>query len=811
MGNLLRDVRYAVRSLRQSAGFTIVAVGTLALGSGAVTALFTVLDGVLLKPLRYPDPDRIVSVVNRYSDRGTGIQALTGGDEMDISREPNVFAAFAYYQGGEMGVQLADRAEFVGARIVHPDFFRVFGVPPVAGRLFNRDDAQRSAVVSNGFAERNFGSAANALTKSIFIENRAYEIVGVMPTVMQFPANTDVWAAASLEPGNRNRTGHNYRAVATLAEGVSVETAQAHLSALAERLAASFPDSNRNKTFPVIPLRDNLVAQVRTTLWMLMSAVALVLLIACANVASLTLARGAARAREVAVRAALGASRSHIISQLLIESLLLAVVACGLGLLLAYGATNALLRVGASYVPLPRLNEIQIDWRVLAFGLTISVLTTIGFGLAPAIHASRISVTEALNQGGTRGALGGSSSAMRSGLVVAQIALSYVLAINAGLLFRSFVSLAETPLGFKSSGILVMYAHAPARGSIFEHSGLDNYLRVGRLFDDVLTRLRQLPDAVSAGAAMGLPTGQYDSNGSYAIEGKHTFAGDFRRLPSAGFRLASPRYFETMGIPLLRGRDFDDSDVYDRPFVAIVSQSLARQQFGNDDPLGHRIMCGLDALQKWMTVVGVVGDVRQASPASEPGPELYMPLRQHPYVANEVQVVVRTKVAPESLIPIVQQTVRSANPEVAMKFTTLEASVNDSIAAPRFRATLVALFASLALLLALAGIYAVMSYMTAQRMAEFGLRVALGAKSADVVRLVLMRASRLIVVGGTIGLLVALATNRIVATLLFGIKSTDVPTYVGVLLTGMPLVIAASAIPAARAARVDPMRVLKTA
>jgi putative ABC transport system permease protein len=808
MGRLLQDVRYAIRGLRRSAAFTLVAVMTLALGIGAVTALFSVIDGVVLKPLGYPEAGRIVTVVNRYADRNSS--NLTGGDEIDVRAEPGVFDAFAYYHGGEMGVELADHAEFVGVRLVHPDFFHVFGVAPSSGRLFNPDDAQRSAIVSAGFGRRNFGSAAGALNRSVFIENRPYEIVGVMPDAMQFPANTDVWAADSLEPGNRNRTGHNYRAVARLAAGLPVAVANDRLSALAGRLAAAFPVSNSGKTFVAIPLRDNLVSQVRTTLYVLMGAVALVLLIACANVANLMLARGAVRVREVAVRTALGASRHHIIGQLLIESLVLAAIACGLGLLLAYAGTHALLRFGAQYVPLPRLNDVQMDWRVLIFSVGVSLLTTVAFGLAPAIQASRVSVKDALNQSGTRGSLGGRAIGMRSGLVVAQIALSCTLAVNAGLLFRSFVILTETPLGFQSAGILVMYAHAPARGSIFDKSGLDSYLQVGRLFDDVLTRLHHLPNVIAAGAAMGLPTGQYDSNGAYAVEGKQTFSGDFRPLPSAGFRLASPGYFDTLGIPVVRGRDFTEGDVYDRPFVAIISQSLARQTFGDENPLGHRVMCGLDQPDKWMTIVGVVGDVRQASPASQPGPDLYMPLRQHPYAANEVQVVVRGRVPPESLIGTVQQIVRSVNPEVAMKFTTLEASVNNSIAAPRFRATLVSMFASLALLLALTGIYAVMSYTTAQRTAEFGLRMAIGAQAGDVVRLVLAGAGRLTVAGVAVGLLLALATSRVVATMLFGVTNTDLATYGGVLLVAMPLVIAAAAIPALRAARVDPLLALKS-
>lgn len=807
LDNIRRDVRHALRTLLRGPVFAAGSVLTLAIGIAAVTALFSVLDGVVLKPLSYPDASRIVSVFNGHGDRV--VPVLAGGDAIDIRAERGVFETIAYYQGGEMGVQLADHAEFVGARMVHTDFFSVFGVAPLTGRPFNVDDAQRSAIVSVGFAQRNFGSAAGALNQSLFIENRAYEIVGVMPAVMQFPANTDVWAAAPHEPNNRNRTGLNYRAVAKLATGVSVEAANARLSVLAQRLAVTFPLSNDGRTFTVIPLRDTLVSQVRTTLYVLMAAVGLLLLIACANVANLMLARGSLRVREVAVRAALGASRRHIISQLLIESLILTAIACGIGLLLATVGTHALLRFGAEYVPLPRLNEIRMDWRVLLFSVGVSLLTTVACGLAPAVQASRVSVNDALNRSGTRGAVGGNSSSLRNGLVVAQIALSCLLAVNAGLLFRSFVLLTQSPLGFQRAGVLVMYAHAPARGSILDKSGLDDYLRAGRFFEDVLTRLRGLPDVIAAGGVMGLPTGQYDSSGSYAVEGKQRFGGDFRRLPSAGFRLASAGYFGTLGIPVVRGRDFTEGDLYDRPYVAIISQSLAKQTFGDDNPLGRRIMCGFDQPDRWMTIVGVVGDVRQGSPASQPSPELYMPLRQHPYAANEVQVVVRTRVPPDSLIGAVQKIVRSANPDVAMKFTTLEASVDNSIAAPRLRATLISAFAGLALLLALAGIYAVMSFTTAQRTAEFGLRMALGAQAGDVMRLVLVGASRMTIIGTGVGLSLAFATSRVVATMLFGVTTTDLPTYAGVLLLAMPLVMTAAAIPALRAASVDPLLALK--
>lgn len=802
LDQLMRDVRYAIRTLRRDAGFTLAAIVILALGIGAVTALFTVLDGVLLKPLSFGDPARTVAVVNRYADRD--IPRLTGGDLIDIGLTREAMEKIAYYHGGELGVQVSGHAEFVGVRIVHPEFFDVFDTRAAAGRTFATDDTERSAVVGEAFARRHFGSAAAALARPVFVENRQYPIVGVVPEAMRFPANTEVWVAGALEPPNRNRTGHNYRAVGKLAAGVTLDGANARLAALASRLAAAFPASNKDKTFVAMPLRDNLVSDARTTLYALMAAVVLVLLIACANVANLMLARGAARSREISIRAALGAERHHVVGQLLIESVLLAAVACGLGVVLAYAGTQALLSGGALSVPLPRLTDIQLDWRVLAFSVSVSVLTILAFGLLPALRAARTDVTEALQRAGTRGAAGRRSRTLRGGLVVAQIALAYVLTVNAGLLLRSFVSLTEAPLGFRTDGVLVMYAHAPARGSIFDKSGIDDYLRVGRLFDEVLGRVRREPGVISAGAAMGLPTGQYNSDGAYVVEGKHVVSGDFRKLPMAGFRLASPDYFATLGVAVMRGRDFSESDIYEQPFVAIISESLARETFPGEDPIGRRIKCGFDQPDVWMTVVGVVGDVRQASPASRPGPELYMPLRQHPYAANEIQMVVRGHGDPAALEPMMHKIVREANAEVAMKFLTLDDSVSRSIAAPRFRAMLVSTFASLALLLAIAGVYAVISYTTAQRTSEFGLRVAIGARTVDILGLVLRGAGGLALMGLGAGLVLALIASRVLAAMLFGITHTDAATYLGVFIVTLPLVIGAAAIPAWRAARVDP-------
>lgn len=799
--SIAADFRYALRMLRLNPGFAAVAIITLALGIGATTAMFTVLDGVVLKSLRYPDAQRIVALNSKFTDKGRSIWSLTGGDLEDIRADKSTFEAFSFFVGGEQGIQLPKTAEYVGAYMVNPEFSRVFAVPPIAGRPFTSDDAGRAGLVSAGFAIRNFGSVSAALGQTMRLEGVAYEIVGVMPAFFDFPKQAQVWVALSPIPTNRNRNSYNYRSVAKLQPGVSATVANARLEALAARLSAAFPRDNRNKIFLVTPLQDQLSAPVRSTLLILMGAVGLVLLIACANVANLMLARATGRSRELAVRAALGARRSEILSQLLAESIVLALVAAVIGIGLALWGTRALLTIGAQFVPGPLLGDIALDWRVLAFTLAAALFTSILFGVAPAWQATRVDLQDALKQGGTRGALGGVSSPLRSGLVVAQIALSLTLAIGAGLLFRTLLALNASDLGFRTEGVLVAYSHAPA------HT-LPEALDAGRFFDQAFARLRQIPGVISVAGAMGLPTGQYGSNGYYAVEGKHTFTGDFRKLPYADFNLASPRYFSTIGMRLLRGRDFNDSDLYDRPFVVIISEAVAKQVFPNEDPLGHRIQCGLDS-PNWMTIVGVVSDVRQDSPASVPGPALYMPLRQHPFHANEIELVMRTSGNPEALVPTVQNAIRQMNPEVATKFTTMTELVSDSISAERFRTILASSFAILALLLALSGMYAVMSYVTVRRTAEFGLRSALGAQPGNIVGLVLGGAARLAVIGVVTGLVLSFFASRLLRAMLFGVKTADVGTYVAVIAIVLPVIVLAAVLPAWRASRVDPMIALR--
>ena len=797
---MFHELRYAVRMLRNNPAFTAVAVLTLALGIGANTAMFSVLNGVLLQPLDYPNASRIVQLNTSYPRKGRSFPRMTGPDLVDIRAGVSALEQVSFYFGGAMGVQMADHAEFVGTYLVTPDFFSIFGVAPLFGRSLENGDRHHGAVVSLPFAQRNFGSGAAALGQTLHMEGVAYEIVGIVPATFRFPRSSDaqVWLATSPQPESMERTAYNYQAVALLRSGTSLDAANTQLRTIGSRLEAVFPDTNRDKTFLAVPLHEQLVGPVRKTLYFLMGAVSLVLLIACANVANLLLASAAARQREMALRAALGASRAAIVRQLLVESGIIALAGGALGLLLAFVGTRLLTQASAQQVGLPRLTEIQVNWIVLAFALGASMLASLLFGISPAWQAAKVDVNDALKQAG-RG-VAGSSGFLRDTLVVVQVALSFALAIAAGLLFRSFLALNGADLGYRTHNMLVMDAHAPART-------LDDYLQAGRFFENAVEQMKQIPGVTSVAAAMGVPTGQYGSNGGYVVDGQD-FGQHRNDLAQATFSLSGPGYFATMGIPLLHGRDFASSDSYERQFVAIISESLARQSFPGNDPIGHTIMCGLDS-PKWMTVVGVVADVRQESPASSPGPTLYMPLLQHPYHANEVQMVMRSIVSPASLIDPVRSKVHSLNPEVASRFTTMEAMVSNSVATPRLRMTLVGLFAGLALVLAVAGMYGVMTYVTTQRIPEFGVRMALGASPRNVLTLVLGRAAQMALLGATVGLALAFSSARVMNSMLIGLRATDTITYAAVLLAVTPAVVLAAAIPAWRAARADPAVALR--
>ena len=792
------DVRYALRVLRRSPAFTTVAVLTLALGIGANTAIFSVVKAVLLDPLPYNGADRIVAMQTFWTNVSRP-GSLSGPDYFDLVAQPSPFAASTRYTGGELAVETGGQAEFVATYGVDSGFEAVFQLTPVAGRLITQEEFKTRApvaLVSAGYAIRHFGSVERALGHALTLESVARPVVGVLPAGFQFPLNAEVWIPMWRE--STSRTSGNYRAVARLKPGITMEATAAHLSTVAARLRQTFPSTHKSKAFTAIPLKDSLVDRSRTTLWLLMGAVGLVLMVACANVANLLLVRATTRARELAVRAALGAGRSRVVRQLLVENMVLNLIGGAVGLALAFAGVQALL--GLAPANLPRLDAVRVDRGVLLFTLVVSLGTAMIFGLWPALRASRVDPQEALKQGGARGGFGGGRTPWaRGALVSAEIAMALVLTLGAGLFFRSFMALTAVDLGYRTDGRLVLTASIPARTEA-------QHLQAGATFERIFADIGRLPGVRAVAGVMGLPGGPYGSDGLFAVEGLHEFTQAFYdKLPHAGFRLTSPGYFTAMGVPLVAGRDFDDRDLYDAEPVAIVSTSLARQVFRGESPIGRRIKCGLDR-EVWMRVVGVVGDMRNDNPATPPAPELYMAYRQHPYHANELHIVVR---AQTDVAAAARQVIARIDPGIPVKVSTLEEFRSKAVALPRFRTLLLVLFAGVAAALATAGVYGVMSYSAAQRRTEMGLRIALGATGAEVVSMLLRNGAALVATGVVSGLVIALAAARFVESMLFAVEVRDATAIAGAVGLVSAAALTASLVPAVRASRVNPIAALR--
>ena len=810
MDAVLQDLRYAARSLRRQPAFALLAIGTLALGIGANAAIFSVVNAVLLRPLAYSHPERIVAVNNLW--RKSGVSAsVSAPDFHDWHDTTTSFDAMAYYAGGETSVSTGGEADYGAAIRVTPGFFQVFGVGAELGRVLESQDevagSPFTAVISHDFWTRRFGGRPDALGATVSFCTRTFTIVGVMPPAFHFPARSDLWYPAWVQPETTSRSAHNYRVVARLKEGVGVDRAQAEMTAVAARLEQAYPVSNDGKGAIVVPLREQLVGDTRPTLNLLAGAVALVLLIACANVANLLLARATARTSELGVRAALGASRRRLVAQLVTESCLLALAGGLLGLLFARWIVAAL--IAAAPAGLPRLGEVGIDARVLAFALVVSVVSSFLFGVAPALQATRADVNQSLRQGGRAGALAGGGSRLRAGLVVAEVALAVALVIGASLLVRSFVALGQVSLGFSSDHLLVMETSVPTRIDLRNISGAQ---RATAFYNNVLPRLAAVSGVTSVAGIRGLPEARgrfgHESNGGYWLEGGQSPDVAGVRLPQAAFTVVTPAYFKTMEIPIRRGRDFSVRDQFDAPFVVIVNDSLARQAFGDADPIGRNLACGLDT-PKFMTIVGVVGDVRSNDPSRPPAPEIYMPFEQHPVTATSLAIVARTAGDPMSAANAFRETIRSVNGDVPVRASTMNDALSISVATPRFRTLLIGAFAALALALAVAGVYGVMAYAVSRRTAEIGVRMAMGAASGDILRLVMGQGLRLALAGIALGCGLAYGLAQLLRGMLFAVAPADPVVFLAVPLALMLTAAAATAIPALRASRIDPMTALR--
>jgi putative ABC transport system permease protein len=804
IANIGQDLRYAIRSVRKNPAFALVTVLTMALGIGADTAVFSVVNGVLLKPLAYRDPSRIVTLTSAWKG-GAKVRHVSLPDFEDWRKQSTAFSAMAYYRSSDEPTTVGSSAEFVRVARVSPEFFQVLSVAPVLGRLLSAEETKSgdsgAALVSYSYWQSHFAGNGSTLGQSLRAGGVVLTIVGVLPPRFDFPDKSDVWRTSDTVDRTLPRTSLSFLAIGRLQANVSLEQAQAQLNAIASRLELQYPDTNKTRGVTLTGMQGDMVGDVRWTLYLLLGAVSLVLLIACANVATLLLTRATARTREIAIRAAVGAGRGRIIRQLITESLLLALVAGALGLIVAEVASKALIALAPTDVP--RLNDAHIDGPVLAFTFGVSVLCCLLFGLIPALYGSRVDLNDALKQGGARGVVSGGASRLRGAFVIAEIAVSVILVAGAGLVIKSFVALNNVALGFRTERVLMMKTSFPVSGPDADQRGL-------RFFQQLLSEISALPGVSAAGATMG-PPGSVESAGSYWIDpvSSQLSSGTLRGKFDAVFSVVTPGTFSTLEIPLRRGRDFQDSDSATAPYTAIINETLARRAFPGQDPLGRTIFAGFDSF-KPMKIVGIVGDVRQWGPARQPDAEIYMPYDQHISGAGtNLTVLVRTDTMPEALVNTLRRTVHKLSSDVPLKFTTMEKSLYEEVAAPRFRSLLLGLFAALSMCLAITGIYGVTAYVVGQRSNEIALRMAIGATSGQMLRLILRHGLTLAAVGMALGFVGSFAGARLLTSMLFEVKPTDPMIYAAVALLLGAVVLIASYLPARRAAKLDVLLALR--
>lgn len=801
LDTLVGDVRYAMRSLIRSWGFSLGAGAVLALAIGANVAIFSVVNTVLLEPLAYPDAERLVSIETWWANTGRASQEVSGPDFLDWQSQNGVFEKMAVSYGNtDDAIVIGDRAVFANDQYVSADFFAVFGQAASAGRLLTERDVPAGdaeptvAVVAHHLAVAHFGSDEAAIGKTITVYGSAMEIVGVAAQGFRYPGATDIWAPWRTTNGGTDRNLHNYHAVGKLERGVDLASAQAEMRTIGDTLARQYP-GNRLKTVILVPLQERLTGNLQLTLWVLMCAVGVVWLIACANLANLLLARAAGRTREIALRSALGAGRGRVVRQLLTESCVLAGSAGLAGLLLSSMLVQGF--VALSPANLPRMDEVRTDTTVLLFALALSLVSTVVFGLVPALHASRLDLSAALKQGGSKATVSKTSSRLRSALVVAEVALSVVLLATAGLLARSLQALQHVDLGFTTERVLVAYTEYAVkdRADIRTRS---------RVYAEVLDRLRAVPGVSAASGVAYLGMGREPrAPRDYFIQGRPE--AEPGKRPQAELHAITADYFKTLEIPVRAGRDFDRADTPDRPPVAIINETLARTAFPDESPLGHHIRT--NSRSPWMEIVGVVANTRWQDPGQPPPLVLFVPSTQD--WGNSLALLARTSVDQRPLASTIRALLHDANPTVPVKFETMEELFDSALAYPRFRTQVIGLFASAAAVLAAVGIFSVLAYLVGQRTRELAVRRALGAGTADVVRLILGHGLRLVAIGLVAGLAGALAMARMLAGLLYEISPWDVGTYIGTIAVLGGAALLATALPAIRAATIAPVVVLQ--
>ena len=796
METLWQDLRYTARTFFKNPGFTVLATVVLALGIGANTGIFSVVNAVLLKPLAYRDPDRLVVALHG------GQFPVSPADFLDYKRQVSAFEQMAAAETWGGSLPGAERTEIVSGIRVTANMMPMLGVEPLLGRVFRPDEDEPGAhpviLLSYGLWQRRFGADRGILGRNITLSGKAYTVVGVMPSSFRFApfwqTQAELWSPLILANRSSVRDANSLRVFARLKPGVSIRQAQAEMDTIADRLAAAFPQTNAKVGISVLSLHEKVVGPIRSTLLILLGTVAFVLLIACANVSNLLLTRAIARRKEMALRLAVGASRLRLIQQLLTESVFLAALGGGAGFLLARWGVTVLVAI-LPKASLPRQQEIAIDASVFAFTLLLSILTGFIFGLAPAFQVSRSDLNETLKQGGRSGTKSAGQRRTQSLLVAAEVCLALVLLVGAGLMIRTMFRLNAVDAGFNPHGLLT-----------FDVSVYGTAHDAPALFKQVGEQVASIPGVASVGAINHLPIGGDLWNLGYRIEG--------RPAPPPGeglgavYRVVRTGYFETMQLPFERGSDFTEQDNEKSPPVIIVNEALARRHWPGADPVGKRIVFE----NQKMSIVGVVKNARQSDWTSEPGEEMYLPYLQRPNSMGLKQLtfVVRTRTNPESLTGAVQRQVWNLDKSLPVShMMTMDQVIADKLWRSRLSTLLLGIFAAIALALAAVGIYGVISYSVRQRTQEIGIRMALGAVRADVLKLTLVASMKPVLAGVAAGLALALVVSRLMATLLYHVPATDLYTFGAVTVVLMISAILAAYIPARRATKVDPLIALR--
>ena len=807
--SIFKDIQFAFRSMAKTPSFTLTALAALALGIGANTAVFSVINAVLLRPLPYTNPDQLLALFE-VSPK-VGPFKISAANFNDWRLRQHSFTSLGLFRDTSSVLTMGDFPEKADSAEVSPGALAALGVQPIAGRLFTNEEEQpgadRIVLISYALWQRRFAGAGSTLNSTIQVNGADARIVGIMPENFTLPeVKADLYAPLTITPAllsTQRRGNHNFRGVGRLVPGVTKERAAAELQSIAGQLAQEYSDINRNWGATTIGLREQIAGNVKPTLLLLLAAVCSVLLIACANVANLLIARSGARQKEIAVRSALGAGSWDIARQLLTESVTLSVCGGALGLALAAFGIKGITTLGASFLPVGA--EVTLDWTVVGFTFLVSIITGIVFGLAPALTAGRINLNSIL-RGAGRGSIGGVSQArLRSVLVVAEVALSVLLLTSAALLIRSFSQLRQVDPGFKADHVITAKISLPAK----QYPGPE----LPVFMQKYVERLRQLPGVSSAGVARDVPLTPSNPTLNFEIENRP--AASSSEQPIASFRAASSGFAETMGLKLVSGRFLEPGD--DSPAsnpVAVINEPFAKKYFPNENPLGRHIKAGFDD-SPWCTIVGVTGEVRYRGLDQQATPEIYysyhhVSAAMMNMILPAMTVTARTQGDPMQISGGMRQLLRELTPQLALSdLRTMDDIVSGSVATPRFRSALVLLFALLALILAVIGLYGVIAYSVSQRVNEIGVRMAMGAEAGDITRLILSQGMTMAGIGIFIGLAVAYFAARSMQAMLFGITPFDWPTFVGVPLVIAIVTLAACLAPALRAARIDPLNALR--